>query len=53
MNKWLQTFAYHVDINLWIFVASGLIALLIAWITVSYQSLKIARTNPINSLRYE
>jgi putative ABC transport system permease protein len=53
MNKWLQTFAYHEDINLWIFVASGLIALLIAWITVSYQSLKIARTNPINSLRYE
>ncbi|UCE18536.1 MAG: ABC transporter permease [Gemmatimonadota bacterium] len=53
MDKWLQLFAYHVDINVGIFVLSGLIALFIAWITVSYQSLKIARTNPVDDLRYE
>lgn len=53
MNNWLQTFAYHVDLTIWIFLISGLIALLIAWLTVSYQSFKIARTNPANSIRYE
>lgn len=53
MNNWLQTFAYHVDLTVWIFLFSGLIALLIAWLTVSYQSIKIARTNPANSIRYE
>ncbi len=53
MNKWLQSFAYHVDINVGIFVLSGLIALFIAWITVSYQSFKIACLNPVDSLRYE
>ncbi len=51
MNRWLQTFAYHVELNVWIFIFSGLLALLIAWITVSYQSIKIARSNPATSLR--
>jgi len=51
MNRWLRTFAYHVDFNVWIFIFSGLSALLIAWITVSYQSIKIARSNPVTSLR--
>ena len=53
MNKWLQSFVYHVDINVGIFVLSGLIALFIAWITVSYQSFKMALSNPGDSLRYE
>lgn len=53
MNTWLQTFAYHVDLNMWLFILSGLIALCIAWATVSYQSIKIARANPVNALRYE
>lgn len=53
MNNWLQTFAYHIDLNIWIFIFSGMIALFIAWVTVSYQSIKIARSNPIKSLRYE
>jgi putative ABC transport system permease protein len=53
MNRWLRSFAYHVDMNAGIFVLSGLIALFIAWITVSYQSFKIARSNPVDDLRYE
>ena len=52
-NKWLQNFAYRVDINLWIFLISGLTALMIALLTVSYQTFKAATANPINSLRYE
>jgi putative ABC transport system permease protein len=53
MNRWLQTFAYHIDLNVWKFILSGFMALLIAWITVSYQSIRIARSNPVKSLRYE
>ena len=53
MNKWLQNFAYRTDISIWIFVISGLTALAIALLTVSYQSIKAARANPVDSLRYE
>jgi putative ABC transport system permease protein len=53
MNKWLQDFAYRIDINLWIFILSGAIALVIALTTVSYQAIKAATANPIKSLRYE
>lgn len=52
-NEWLSGFAYRVDISPWIIVGSGLIAIIIAWITVSYQSVKTARTNPVKALRYE
>jgi putative ABC transport system permease protein len=48
---WLQTFAYRIDISLWIIFVSGASALLIAWITVSYQSIKAAIQNPVGSLR--
>ncbi len=50
-NWWLQTFAYRIDISLWIIFVSGASALLIAWITVSYQSIKAAIQNPVGSLR--
>ncbi|MBU8892327.1 MAG: ABC transporter permease [Bacteroidales bacterium] len=53
MNKWLQNFAYRVNIQWWIFIASGILGLLIAVLTVSFQAIKAARTNPVNSLRYE
>ncbi|WP_413667772.1 ABC transporter permease [Mucilaginibacter sp. Mucisp86] len=53
MNKWLQDFAYRVDISWWIFAAAACIALLIALLTVSIQSIKAALANPVNSLRSE
>jgi ABC-type antimicrobial peptide transport system permease subunit len=53
MNKWLQDFAYRIEISWWIFALSGGIALVIALATVSYQAIKAAVANPIESLRYE
>ena len=53
MNKWLQDFAYRISISWWIFIAAGLGALLIALITVSFQAVKAALSNPVKSLRTE
>ncbi|MCB0574383.1 MAG: ABC transporter permease, partial [Saprospiraceae bacterium] len=53
MNYWLQDFAYHVDLQIWIFIASGLAAILVAFLTVSFQSIKAALSNPVKSLRTE
>ena len=53
MNRWLQDFAYRVNIGVWIFVACGIIALIIASVTVGYQALRAALANPADSLRYE
>ena len=53
MNKWLQNFAYRVDIGIWIFILSASLALIIALVTVSYQSIRAAVANPVESLRYE
>jgi ABC-type antimicrobial peptide transport system permease subunit len=53
MNKWLQDFAYRINIGWWIFVMAGGIAILIALITVSFQSIKAAVANPVKSLRTE
>ena len=53
MNKWLQSFAYRVEIGWWVFVLSGGIALVIALATVSFQAVKAAIANPVESLRYE
>jgi putative ABC transport system permease protein len=53
MNKWLADFAYRTDIGVWPFILSAILALAIALATVSYQSLKAATANPIDSLRYE
>jgi putative ABC transport system permease protein len=52
-RNWLQEFAYRMDITIWIFIISTLMALIIAWITVISQTLKAANTNPADSLRYE
>lgn len=53
MHKWLEGFAYKTSLSWWIFALSGLLALGIALLTVSYQSYKAAVRNPIESLRYE
>ena len=53
MNKWLQEFAYKTDINILIFILAGSGALLIAYLTVGYQSAKAALANPIDALKYE
>ena len=53
MRRWLQNFAYHADMSLIWFPAAGVLALLIAWLTVSIQTIKAARANPVGSLRYE
>ncbi|MEZ4896104.1 MAG: FtsX-like permease family protein [Saprospiraceae bacterium] len=53
MNRWLSDFAYRVNISWWIFALAGLIALGIALLTVSFQSLKAALANPVNSIKSE
>ncbi len=53
MNKWLQDFAYRINISWWIFILSGGIALMIALAAVSYHAVKAAVANPIKALRYE
>ena len=53
MNRWLQSFAYKINIGLLTFVLSALAALIIAGLTVSYQAFKAARTNPVEALKYE
>jgi putative ABC transport system permease protein len=53
MNKWLQGFAYRTDIRWWMFALSAMTAVLIALITVSFQAIKAALTNPVKSLRSE
>jgi len=52
-NRWLQNFAYRINISIWTFILSAALALAVALITVSYQSVKSARANPVDSLRYE
>jgi len=53
MNKWLQSFAYRINIGWWIFVVAGVVAIIIALATVSFQAVKAALANPIKSLRSE
>lgn len=53
MNAWLQNFAYRVSVGMWVLVLAGGASLAIAVITVSYQSLRAARANPVESLRYQ
>lgn len=53
MHKWLQDFAFRIDINWWVFAAAAIAALLIALLTVSFQAVKAAMANPVKSLRTE
>ena len=53
MNQWLQDFAYRINISIWIFISAGLLAVIIAVISVSVQAIKAAIANPVKSLRTE
>ncbi len=53
MNKWLQDFAYRIELGCWVFALAGGVALLIALATVSTQAIKAALANPVEALRYE
>jgi putative ABC transport system permease protein len=53
MHKWLQNFPYHIHLTIWPFLLAGLSALVIALLTVSWQAVRAATANPVDSLRYE
>lgn len=53
MNKWLQSFAYRIDISWWVFVIAGVLAILVTLITISFRAIRAAMTNPVKSLRTE
>ncbi|MGC4035747.1 MAG: ABC transporter permease [Chitinophagaceae bacterium] len=53
MHKWLQDYAYRIDISWWVFAIGGLASIVIALATISFQAIKAARTNPVKSLRTE
>jgi len=53
MSRWLQGFAYHIELALWMFVAAGALALAIAWLTVWSHACQVARQHPVSALRYE
>ena len=53
MHGWLQNFAYRVEISWWIFLLAGALAVLIAMLTISWQAIRAAISNPVDSLRSE
>ena len=53
MEKWLQDFAYHINIQWWVFIMAGFVAIVVALLTVSFQSVKAALANPVDSLKTE
>jgi putative ABC transport system permease protein len=53
LNKWLQNFAFHIEQNVFYFLLAGIVALAVAQLTILYQAFTAARTNPVESLRYE
>ena len=53
LNRWLRTFAYRISISWWFFLLGGVLSVLVAFVTVSYQSVRSARANPVDTLRYE
>jgi putative ABC transport system permease protein len=53
MNKWLEDFAYRIELEWWIFAMAGVLSVIIALLTVSFQAVKAALSNPVKSLRSE
>lgn len=53
MNKWLQTYAYRIEIQWWMFVLAAVISVVIAWSTIAWQAFRAANANPVDSLRDE
>jgi len=53
MHRWLEGFAYHIDLSPWVFVASSALTLIVAVLTVAGHALMVARSQPVTALRYE
>ena len=53
LKEWAKNYPYKVDLSWWIFPLAGIIALVFAWISISYYTVKAARQNPVEVLRYE
>ena len=53
MNKWLLNFAYKIELHAWTFLLVGIVTILIAFITISFQAIKAATANPVKSLNVE
>jgi putative ABC transport system permease protein len=53
MNNWLQDFTYRIDIKWWMFALPGILAISVAFVTISLQSLRVALANPVESIRTE
>jgi len=53
MNKWLEGYSYRITIGLWTFIAAGILACVLSFVTVSFQALRAANANPVDVLRYE
>lgn len=53
MNRWLADFAYRVSISPIVFLIAGALALMMAWLTMSVQTIRAARANPVEALRYD
>ena len=53
MNQWLEDFAYRIQVEWWVFAIAGLMAVLIAFFTISVQVIQAVRKNPVKSLRTE
>ena len=53
MHSWLNDFAYRIDISVWVFLTAGLLSVVIALATISFQAIKAAVANPVKSLRTE
>jgi len=53
MKQWLEGFAYRIDLSVGVFLIAGIITVFIAWVTVSFQTIKAAIINPVKSLKSE
>ncbi len=53
MSRWLEDFAYRIDITVWPFIAAAAISMVLGWLSVSFQTIRAAMTNPVDALRYE
>jgi putative ABC transport system permease protein len=53
VDSWLENYTYKTEIGIFVYILAGLAAFLLAWITMGYQSIKAARSNPVTSLRSE
>lgn len=53
MSKWLEDFAYRINIPWWIFIIADIMAAFVAFVTISFQAMRVANANPVKSLRTE